>query len=122
MKSSVFGLVLCAVLGAMAASAQAPAADHPYTPFMMSIVTPLQVPTSDFDVGGLRGQTGGPGRGRGRTGRRLGRAGAGRAAREGRGHEQPPLKWCGAASDTGHEETDRRGAVATAAAPAGATA
>jgi hypothetical protein len=27
---------------------------HPYTPFMFSIVTPLQVPTSDFDVGGLR--------------------------------------------------------------------
>ena len=54
MKSSVFGLVLCAVMGAMAASAQAPAAEHPYTPFMMSIVTPLQVPTSDFDVGGLR--------------------------------------------------------------------
>ena len=35
-------------------SAQSVAADHPYTPFMFSFVTPLQVPTSDFDVGGLR--------------------------------------------------------------------
>jgi len=35
-------------------SVQSVETDHPYTPFMMSIVTPLQVPTSDFDVGGLR--------------------------------------------------------------------
>ena len=36
------------------APVQSVEATHPYTPFMMSIVTPLQVPTSDFDVGGLR--------------------------------------------------------------------
>jgi len=35
-------------------SAGAESGTHPYTPFMFSIVTPLQVPTSDFDVGGLR--------------------------------------------------------------------
>jgi len=27
---------------------------HPYTPFMLSIADPIQVPTHDFDVGGLR--------------------------------------------------------------------
>ena len=57
MRTQVCALFLGVVMSAglaRQASAQAAAADHPYTPFMMSIVTPLQVPTSDFDVGGLR--------------------------------------------------------------------
>lgn len=59
MKSSVSVLVFSMILGAFAVSAQTASlqtasSDRPYTPFMLSIVTPLQVPTSDFDVGGLR--------------------------------------------------------------------
>jgi hypothetical protein len=59
MKRVFFGLVM----GAMAAAgfaqqtstlSRAGGDGHPYTPFMFSIVTPLQVPTSDFAVGGLR--------------------------------------------------------------------
>lgn len=41
------------VVAVSCARAQAEA-ERPYTPFMTSFVTPLQVPSSDFDVGGLR--------------------------------------------------------------------
>lgn len=41
-------LVLGAVSGSWAQE------EHPYTPFMLSFVTPLQVPFRDFNVGGLR--------------------------------------------------------------------
>jgi hypothetical protein len=39
---------------ATASAAEVDTTVYPYTPFMFSIVTPLQVPSSNFDVGGLR--------------------------------------------------------------------
>ncbi len=55
MKSSVFLKVFAAlcVAGAVS-SASAQTDDRAYTPFMLSFVTPLQVPPRDFNVGGLR--------------------------------------------------------------------
>ena len=56
MKTSGSGL-LAAVAAAcisLAAVAQEGAAGNPYTPFMLSFATPLQVPSAGFDVGGLR--------------------------------------------------------------------
>ena len=50
--------VLLAVYGGLfselQAQSQAQVAENAYTPFMLSLVTPLQVPQSDFDLGGLR--------------------------------------------------------------------
>ncbi len=59
MKSSICAWIVSMAMGTFVASAQtasvqAAPSDRPYTPFMLSVVTPLQVPTSDFDVGGLR--------------------------------------------------------------------
>lgn len=48
-------LAAVAVTGfTLSAAAQAEASRNPYTPFMFSFATPLQVPPADFDVGGLR--------------------------------------------------------------------
>jgi hypothetical protein len=54
MKSATAFLFLSALLCASAASAASAQDDRSYTPFMLSFVTPLQVPPRDFDVGGLR--------------------------------------------------------------------
>ncbi len=43
-----------AATAATASAADVDTTVYPYTPFMFSIVTPLQVPSSGFDVGGLR--------------------------------------------------------------------
>ncbi len=50
-KSFVMFAVLLGIGLALPVSAQD---DRAYTPFMLSFVTPLQVPFRDFDVGGLR--------------------------------------------------------------------
>jgi len=56
MKKRVYALVLasflslCITNGVMAQDS----ASAGYTPFMLSIVDPLQLPPSDFDVGGLK--------------------------------------------------------------------
>ncbi len=48
-------LAAVAAMGvSLTAAAQGSAAGNPYTPFMLSLATPLQVPSADFDVGGLR--------------------------------------------------------------------
>lgn len=56
MKSATWVLAFAALLcgGLVSAASGQSADDHPYTPFMLSLVTPLQVPPRDFDVGGLR--------------------------------------------------------------------
>lgn len=57
MKASAvftFFAVLCVAGVVSSASAQVQDSDRAYTPFMLSLVTPLQVPPRDFDVGGLR--------------------------------------------------------------------
>ena len=56
MKTSGCGLLaaVAAACVSLMASAQEGAAGNPYTPFMLSLATPLQVPSADFDVGGLR--------------------------------------------------------------------
>lgn len=57
MKSPIvfkFLVALCLAGVVSEASAQSQADDRAYTPFMLSLVTPLQVPPRDFDVGGLR--------------------------------------------------------------------
>ena len=57
MKSSLVFKIFAAlfVAGAVSiASAQGQSDDRAYTPFMLSFVTPLQVPPRDFNVGGLR--------------------------------------------------------------------
>lgn len=56
MKTRLFLIALSASFFAGAASAaDVPAqASSQYTPFMLSVVTPIQVPPRDFDVGGLR--------------------------------------------------------------------
>lgn len=57
MKSSLvftFLAALCVAGAASVASAQSQGDDRAYTPFMLSLVTPLQVPPRDFNVGGLR--------------------------------------------------------------------
>ncbi len=51
-KATVFVLALLSVGLVVPASAQDQ--DRAYTPFMLSLVTPLQVPPRDFNVGGLR--------------------------------------------------------------------
>jgi hypothetical protein len=52
----MFLAVSALACGALVSSAfgQQGGSDRAYTPFMLSIVTPLQVPPRDFDVGGLR--------------------------------------------------------------------
>ncbi len=60
MKTLVCGLFLSAFVSMGLAQqqasvpAQAVEADHPYTPFMLSFADPIQVPSHDFNVGGLR--------------------------------------------------------------------
>lgn len=57
MKTLIVGLFLSVMASAgwsQQPSAQAAPAAHPYTPFMLSFADPVQVPTHDFDVGGLR--------------------------------------------------------------------
>lgn len=57
MKNAIIGLVLSAWFSAGAAAAADAAVaggDRSYTPFMLSLVAPLQVPPRSFDVGGLR--------------------------------------------------------------------
>ncbi len=56
MKMSVkHFMVLAVLLGVgVARPAAAQEQDRAYTPFMLSFVTPIQVPFRDFDVGGLR--------------------------------------------------------------------
>ncbi|MEI7900277.1 MAG: hypothetical protein WCK89_08485 [bacterium] len=49
-KRLLFSVALLGVVMAWPAVAQ----ERAYTPFMLSFVTPLQVPFRDFDVGGLR--------------------------------------------------------------------
>ncbi len=56
MKTLVYVLLSAVAVTcfSLSAAAQEGAAGNSYTPFMFSFATPLQVPTSDFDVGGLR--------------------------------------------------------------------
>jgi hypothetical protein len=54
MKKSVQNLMFSVALLGVAAAWTAAAQERAYTPFMLSFVTPLQVPSRDFDVGGLR--------------------------------------------------------------------
>ena len=56
MKTWVCGFpaAVVAVCLSFPALAQEGASGKSYTPFMLSLATPLQVPSADFDVGGLR--------------------------------------------------------------------
>jgi hypothetical protein len=54
MKNGTLTLLLMSLLVALGPVLPGAAQDNPRTPFMLSFVTPLQVPTRDFDVAGLR--------------------------------------------------------------------
>jgi hypothetical protein len=54
MKSASVVLALSLFVCGSFASRAFAQSDRAYTPFMLSFVTPLQVPPRDFDVGGLR--------------------------------------------------------------------
>lgn len=54
MKAQFSLFLLALVLGAGMTSVVSAQSDDPYTPFMLSFTSPLEVPFRDFDVGGLR--------------------------------------------------------------------
>lgn len=60
MRTLIYGLIVgaCASLGwaqqGTATIQKAETGKHPYSPFMLSLADPMQVPPHDFDIGGLR--------------------------------------------------------------------